>query len=283
MLSSSININAVIQKFLSSDQNSLPGFPGENAWEDGLIGFSSGADPLYERLKTDIGPFYWTPMEIFSLTFPDIPVRPGELTVISWVLPQTRSTKTDQHRQRKYPAERWYRSRTFGEETNLNLARHLTALLGRKNHYAVAPVLSPFWGWQTSTRYGFASNWSERHAAHISGLGTFGLCDGLITEKGKAMRCGSVIAKIAIEPTPRRYRHHHDYCLFYATGKCSKCISRCPAGAITERGHDKNACKKYLFEITSEYAKKNYGFNSYGCGLCQTAVPCESGIPGGLL
>jgi hypothetical protein len=27
--------------------------------------------------------------------------------------------------------------------------------------------------------------------------------------------------------------------------------------------------------VTSEY-----GFDGYGCGLCQTKVPCESKIPG---
>ena len=25
--------------------------------------------------------------------------------------------------------------------------------------------------------------------------------------------------------------------------------------------------------------KREYGFEGYGCGLCQTGVPCESGIP----
>ena len=279
MPTSSQLIISAINEFLSSPHNSLQTVSGEKAWEEALIGFSSGSDPLYQQLKSDIGSFYWTPIEIFSLTFPGISALPEDLTVISWVLPQTAATRGDQRRHKKYPAERWSRSRNFGEETNLNLARHVADILGHEGHPAVAPVLSPSWGWQTSEGYGFASNWSERHAAFVSGLGTFGLCDGLITEKGKAMRCGSLVAKIAIPPTPRKYNHHHDYCLFYANGKCRKCISRCPAGAITERGHDKDVCKKYLFEIAAEYAKSNYGFNSYGCGFCQTAVPCEAGIP----
>jgi hypothetical protein len=44
----------------------------------------------------------------------------------------------------------------------------------------------------------------------------------------------------------------------------------------------KDACKKYLFEVAAEYAKSHYGFASYGCGFCQTGVPCEAGIPRGL-
>jgi hypothetical protein len=30
------------------------------------------------------------------------------------------------------------------------------------------------------------------------------------------------------------------------------------------------------------YVKETYGFEGYGCGLCQVGVPCESGIPEGI-
>ena len=96
------------------------------------------------------------------------------------------------------------------------------------------------WTIVNSERFSYASSWSERHAAHAAGLGTFGLCDGLITAKGKAMRVGSVVAKISIEPTPRPYADHRAYCLFFADGTCGKCIDRCPVRAITESGHDKD-------------------------------------------
>src|SRR5690606_34805243 len=96
---------------------------------------------------------------------------------------------------------------------------------------AVAPVLVEGWSWQTPEKYGFSSTWSERHAAYAGGLGTFGLCDGLITPRGKAMRTGSVIARVKIDPSPRPYSHHREYCLFFSRGSCLKCMERCPAGA----------------------------------------------------
>ena len=37
-----------------------------------------------------------------------------------------------------------------------------------------------------------------------------------------------------------------------------------------------------LLRRSEEYVRLHYGFDGYGCGLCQTAVPCESGIPEGL-
>ncbi len=73
-------------------------------------------------------------------------------------------------------------------------------------------------------------------------------------------------------------KDHQAYCLFFSRGICKKCIQRCPAGAVTEAGHDKIKCKAYV-EITAKHVKANFGFEGYGCGFCQTGVPCESKIP----
>jgi epoxyqueuosine reductase len=170
------------------------------------------------------------------------------------------------------------RARMYGEEVNDKLRRHVVDALTASGIDAVAPLLSPLWLAKMSERYGYASTWSERHAAYSAGLGTFGLSDGLITPKGKAMRCGSVIARINIPASARPYKNHNEYCLFYSEGTCGKCIERCPVGAISKTGHDKKKCSAYVNTMW-EYVRTNYGFKGYGCGLCQTGVPCESGIP----
>ncbi|MEN6439464.1 MAG: epoxyqueuosine reductase [Syntrophobacter sp.] len=263
----------------NSPDNSLKNTDDEKAWGEPLVGFSSGADPLYDVIKEDVGPFYMTPSEVFSRTFPDMSISPDQLTVISWILPQNKSTKADNGAQTVYPSERWARAKRYGEVLNTALRRYVVEIMETAGSKAVAPLLTPFWSWNVSERRGIASNWSERHAAHVSGLGTFGLCDGLITPVGKAMRCGSVIAGIAIPPTPRPYTDHHEYCLHFSHGTCDKCIKRCPAGAISEQGHDKTKCSDYLKKVTSEYVRDHYGIETDVCGLCQTAVPCESRIP----
>ncbi|MCK9230958.1 MAG: hypothetical protein RBS58_04940 [Syntrophales bacterium] len=271
-------LSALIRDFmLYSPENTLDNGRDEPAWEEPLVGFSRGDDPLYGSLKADIGDFFWTPGEIFRTTFNR---EPGDLTVIAWILPQTKITKEDNRREKIYPAERWSRSRHFGEIANRSLALHLVQRLKAAGIEAVAPEFSPLWQWQTSERYGYASNWSNRHAAYVSGLGTFSLTDGLITARGKAIRCGSIVAGIGIEPTPRTYKDHRGYCLFYShNGKCGTCIPRCPAGALSEKGHDKSKCRNYLFDVIADYSQERYGFTGYGCGLCQTGVPCESRIP----
>lgn len=132
---------------------------------------------------------------------------------------------------------------------------------------------------QVSSRYGLSSTWSERHAAYVSGHGTFGLCDGIITRKGKAVICGSVIVLVVIPPTVREYDDHHAWCLHYAKGRCDGCIKRCPAGAVTSQGHNKKRCREYCFGPGKEYMREQFGFDEYICGLCQSGVPCESKSP----
>lgn len=274
-------VETLIKDFVNrSPENTLQNRANEKAWEDPLVGFSSGDDPLYQEYKEYVGAFHWTPLEIFVMTFPSVEVSAKDLTVISWVLPQTEATKSDNRKEATYPSERWARARMFGEEVNVKLAKHVVGTLQEAGFRAVAPsLLSPSFKWMESERYTFASTWSERHAAYASAIGTFGLCDGLITAKGKAMRCGSVVANIKIPFTKRPYQDHHAYCLFFSKGTCKKCIERCPAGALTAAGHDKVKCRSYLFAHVRDYVKSNFGFEGYGCGLCQTGVPCESKIP----
>ena len=63
-----------------------------------------------------------------------------------------------------------------------------------------------------------------------------------------------------------------DKCIGVA--ECGDCIPRCPANAITEHGHDKIKCRKYMYHDIA-YIKQEYGVDVQGCGLCQTKVPCE--------
>jgi epoxyqueuosine reductase QueG len=273
-------IEKTIRDFVeNSPENTLQNQAQEKAFGNPLVGFSRGDDPLYESYKEFVGPYHWTPQEIFSQTFRDFSTKPGELTVISWILPQREATKADNRKEMTYPSERWARARIYGEEVNVKLRKRVVAALDKAGYKAVAPMLSPLWERKKSERFTIASTWSERHAAYASGLGTFGLCDGLITPRGKAMRTGSVVARVQIPHVPRPYEDHHAYCPFFSEGTCGECISRCPVGAITEKGHDKIKCRQHIKQTAASYVKANYGFQGYGCGLCQTGVPCESEIP----
>jgi epoxyqueuosine reductase len=276
---SATSITSLIRDYTANAAtNSLHLESKEKAWDEPLVGFSRGDDPIYEQYKENIGPFHWTPLEAFQMAFPELSAKPDELTVVSWILPATEAVKADLRKQTIDPSERWIRARIYGEEFNEELRKYVAATLTKSGHPAFVPTLSSKFKTENSPRFGMASSWSERHAAYAAGLGTFGLCDGLITPKGKAMRCGSIIARVQIPATPRPYTDHHAYCLFYAKGICGMCTKRCPAGAVTKSGHDKTACMKQC-AATAQYADRQFGLKGYGCGFCQTGVPCESRIP----
>ena len=276
-------LEGTIRDFIgSSPENTLQNRENDRAWDDPLVGFSRGDDPLYATYKDVVGPFHWTPREWFGLAFPRSQAEAKELTVVSWVLPHTEKTRSAIRKAKADPPESWVRARIFGEQVNAKLRRHVVETLAAAGFEAMAPLLSPHWHMKYTdilTRYPYASVWSERHAAYAAGLGTFSLNDALITARGISHRCGSVIARIDVPPTPRPYTDHRAYCLFFSwKGRCGKCIARCPAGAIGPEGHDKRKCMDYLVK-TAEYTAAHYGFDGYGCGFCQAGVPCEAKIP----
>jgi epoxyqueuosine reductase QueG len=273
-------ITGIISDFIAqSPENTLQDEEKTTAWDEPLVGFSSGNDPLYREFRSITGGSHLLPEEVMAAEYPDRRFMGSDLTVISWILPQTRETKQSQRKEKQFPAEAWARARVFGEMANNALRKHLVETLRAEGHSAAAPLLSPAWKLLTESGLPVSSNWSERHAAYASGLGTFGLCDGLITEKGKAMRCGSVITTVQIPVSPRPYSSRTEYCPFFSDGSCGRCIRRCPVQAITPDGHDKQKCAEYTQVSTERYITDTYGFSGHACGLCQVKVPCESGIP----
>ena len=279
-------VETIIRDFwAAAPSNSLHLGGAEKAWDEPLVAVARGDDPLFYRLKQMIGPFVWTPEEAFALAFPEHPAPSVELRVISYVLPQTPATRADQRREMTMPAERWARSRFHGEQFNCELRRHLAAALTDAGFPSVAPERLPEFDYRQSERFGLASNWSERHAAFIAGLGTFGLSDGLITRRGKAVRFGSVVSRIDLPATPRPYgEDHHAWCLWYTKNTCGACVRRCPAAAITTGGgHDKQACFNYIRGVAAPFATERYGTGATPCGLCQVKIPCEAQVPPALL
>ena len=273
-------------EFMQSPANDMELPAPEALFGTPLLGVAAGDDPLWLLYQEEkcIGQFHWTPLQAFQIAFPHARgTAAGELSVFVWILPQTAAAKRDNRREKTYPAERWARSRILGEsKVNDGLRTVLTAELAKKGVQAVAPMRLPQWGRHMSERYGFASNWSERHAAYAAGLGTFGLCDGLITPLGKAVRVGSLVIRHALPVKERPYTHHREYCLYFQDGSCAACVTRCPAGSVRAEGRDKQQCHRYVREYCAPYAKQTWNLagESVGCGLCQTRVPCESGIPG---
>jgi hypothetical protein len=276
------SITQEIKRFVREDSgNRLDRLDDSPIYEEPLVGFVAGNDPIFVQLKEVIGEFHLTPHEAITAVAKDrgVPVPPEEETgVISYILPISRATIIENAAMNDRPSERWSHTRLFGEEFNRKLQAHVVLFLQENGYLAVAPEIeSGVFQTLIDEKVGWTSNWSQRHVAFTAGLGTFGLSDGLITKAGKAHRAGSIIVNRPLDSPPRARDMHRD-CPFFRDGSCNVCAKRCPAGAITEEGHDKNVCSVYVFNQIP-VIKEHYDIEIYACGLCQTGVPCEKGIP----
>lgn len=223
-------------------------------YDEPLIGIASSFDPLWEQLKESqvIGPHHLSPEEWMV----------GAKSVISYFLPFTESIRTS-NRSKGLPSKEWLYGRYEGEMFNNSVRSFIVDEIKASGAKALAPALD-----KRMENINHVSNWSERHAAFIAGLGTFSLNDSLITTSGAAGRLGSVIVDCELEPKPRAYNEIDEYC-----NQCGECISRCPPGAITENGKDNKVCSKFLDKMLKLNEPR------YGCGKCQTGVSCEHTNP----
>jgi len=285
------NPNSVLEQLIKNfvkenEQNRRTQLDHGFYWDEPLVGFASGSDPLFFEYKTIIGSFHLTPREIIIAALKEkgrglLLSEMEQVSVISWILSTSEDTRKSNRKEEKFPSKLWAYTRDFGEVFNSALRRHVSGFLEDLGHVAVAPTLLPSFQYLRDEKVGWASSWSERHIAYTCGLGTFSLNDGLITPKGMAVRIGSVVTLLKLKPSEKKFRQYKENCLQFRTEKCGKCIPRCPAGAITEKGHDKDKCREYINSEPLKAKRLEYGLQNPppSCGLCQTGVPCEFEIP----
>jgi epoxyqueuosine reductase len=274
------------EEFAKNTYNSFAalGLPQEKIWDEIDVGFAAGDDPLFAFYKQDIGEFYWSPAEAFTQLYPASKISDKNLTVISIGFYIGQKTKDEQNGQSIEPCKRWLYARNSWEVIIQDFSRKYVERLADAGLRAAAIDLASNFAWQKSPKYGLASYWSQRHTAYVAGLGTFGLCDGLISRHGKAARYTSFILEGKIEADQRPYAGIHDWCLFYTKGSCKSCMEICPVNAISEKGHDKTICEDYLKKMAEKYRNdlELQPWRASSCGLCQGAVPCQNGVPMGI-
>jgi epoxyqueuosine reductase QueG len=263
-----------------ANDNLDPNEPGK-AYDEPFFGFVRGADPIWQTFKQTVAKAHWTPLEAFLKAYPTSKAVSEELSVAVVVCPQTKATIADQKKAKGFPSKRWLISRLAHDRIIGKLCSHLAGYLNSRGLEAMVPDhLEGFSSFPDPT-YQISSYWSHRHAAFAAGLGTFGLCDGLITKVGKAHRLGSIIVRHPFPPTPRPYTDAYEYCLFHNSNTCGLCIKRCPVKALSPQGHDKSLCRDFLYQTVQPSVSKQWPEldGAYGCGLCQSSVPCDTSIP----
>ena len=244
-----------------------PEYVGIPIFESPLVGCAAARDPLFEHMqqRVDIyGPTLRMPEEWL----------PGAISVVSFFLPFSKAVRDSNRPDLSRPSDLWLHGRFEGQEILNRAAASLADLLQEAGGEVVIPATDPaFTVVRDPARLErgeppYVSNWSERHAAFVAGLGTFGLSKHLITEKGVSGRFGSVITNLPLPVTPRPYTDPYEYCTF-----CGACRKRCAVNAIGPLEKDNRICSDFQRQMLARFAPR------HGCGKCQLSVPCETGRP----
>lgn len=231
-----------------------PDLVGVRIFDAPLIGYSSADDPMYAEMQRP---------EVVGKDFV-LPAGwlPSAKSIISYFFPFSEDVRKS-NRGGSLPSSLWLHGRIEGQRFLMKCGEYLVQQIQQTGNQAITPVFSE--NFHMSTKPPFGSNWSERHVAFISGLGTFGLSKNLLTEKVTAGRFLSIVTDIPFEPTARAYTGIYEYCIM-----CGACAKNCPAHAISlEKGKEHLPCSVYQTEIAKQFTPR------YGCGKCQVGVPCE--------
>lgn len=248
-------------------------------WLEPIIGFADADDPLFGDLKTIISPTHALPRDIVK----------GARSVVAYFVPFAHSVNDTNIPDEESSIEWDYAY----IETN-----QMLNALSKQLHDLIVSV-----GYDSSdipATYNYdpvslKSDWSHRSAAYIAGVGTFGINNMLITDKGCCGRVGSVITTIPLDASTRPTE---EYCLFKARGTCTKCLERCPIDAYTfdpsqavrvvgsqlERGgaaeygitFDRFLCNSQIYDKLVRHLD---GGDGNTCGKCLVGLPCSTRNP----
>lgn len=294
-------MNETVQSFIegvlsASPLNRLPEeFGGVPIFAAPLLGVAGGDDPIFLKFKEVVHQEHLTPVEMWvkSRLCHEAGLA-GRVRVLSIAFPFHAGIREAGKAAKEMPPEIYCVARNLANGFKREVVTRTVAFLQEAGFKAVAGMLSP--GYEILAREAprIASTWSERHIAFAAGLGTFSLHEGLITEAGCNVRLASVVTDAPLEITPRQSNDPFAHCLQHTTGKCGKCVKRCPGGALSLEGHDKIKC--YLFgRIVEQEVNRRVGrflkthrrviggkeqiTYPVGCALCQFGVPCMDRNP----
>ncbi len=225
----------------------------DSFWKTPLVGFAAANNPNFLLLKEVAAPDHLQPEDIL----------PGGKTVIAYFLPfQEWIPKSNVENVQS--SEEWARAYV---ETNILISEindHLVNWLKGLGHKAAKLPPSLNMDYERLT-----SLWSNRHVAYIAGLGTFGINNMLITEKGCCGRLGNIVTDIQLEADKII---EGEYCFYKHNGSCSVCVDRCVNGALTMEGFDRFKCFEMLTENEEKY---EYLGEASVCGKCLVELPCS--------
>jgi len=193
----------------------------ESSWKEPVIKYAAAADPMFNQLKKVVSDDHLVPEDILT----------DARTVIAYFIPFVEEI-ANSNIEGKYSSHQWAKAYIETNQLIAELNQHLQDELSEKGYQASLIAAT-----NNFDKERLISDWSHRHAAYIAGLGTFGLNNMLITEKGCAGRIGTIVTDLKLEASERRAEER---CLNKAGFNCSICVDRCVNGSLQEDSFDRH-------------------------------------------
>lgn len=225
----------------------------ETSWRVPLIKFADAEDQLFYDLKNIIRESHVLPTDILK----------DAKTVIAFFLPFEKDI-ANSNIDGKYSSKKW--AKAYVETNQLISKLNIFIEKELKDFGYNSSVIPATHNFDENT---LISDWSHRHAAYIAGLGSFGINNMLITEKGCAGRVGTIISDIVIEVSSRNEK---EYCLNKAGFNCSKCVDRCVNNSLKIESFDRFKCYELLLENDRFHSEL---LLTDVCGKCCVDLPCS--------
>ena len=221
----------------------------EPLWGEPLVGFADAHDPRFAQLKELVQDSHYLPEDIL----------PGATVVVSYFLPFNKDI-AHSNISGELASPEWAFAYMATNNASIGLGEAVCETVRGFGFDAESPKDIK------RTEGTIVSRWSQRHIAYIAGLGSFGMNNMLITEKGCCGRFYSVVTALDIEPDqPVDW----DNCPYKSHGRCGACMSKCRSGALRPEGFDRHACDKLCNENSHRYNGISV------CGKCIVGMPCS--------
>ena len=220
-------------------------------WQKPIISFTAADNSLFNILKEKIAPNHALPTDFL----------PNAQSVITYFIPFVKDTVTS-NIEGVNASREWALAYIETNQLIHDINNFVKSKLFEHDHCAIP-------GTHNFDKEKLNSNWSQRHVAYIAGLGSFGLNNMLITEKGCCGRIGSIITDLKLPPMPRSNREN---CLYKYNGRCKKCIDRCVTSALTETAFNRFTCHEMCLINAGVFNELGY---ADVCGKCLVNLPCS--------
>ena len=229
----------------------------QSRWQEPLVSFVDASDARLLSLKEQVSSTHLLPHDLLE----------NAKTVVVYFLPFASDIPKSNVAQR-YCSKEWASCYIETNQLIHDLNRHLKNELAKAGYQAaVTPATHNF---DPKT---LISNWSHRHLAQLAGLGSFGLNNMLLTEKGCCGRLGSLVTDLEIGTSRLPFM---ELCLHKSKGVCGICLAKCVNGALTLDGFDRRKCYAMCLENDRQY--RELGLCDV-CGKCCVGLPCSFGNP----